>query len=73
MAELFVWMVKEADGREGPVATIIPALGPSPVVLATGRLDLAERMGLYAAMHADNSGLPVRLVRFAEAETLKRL
>jgi hypothetical protein len=66
-------MVKEDDGREGIVAVIIPSFQDAPIPLVTASRTTANEFAAYARLHADASGRPVRLVRFAEAETLEKL
>lgn len=73
MADLFAWVVKEPDGREGPVCAVVPGLGPLAVPLVSMSRNVIDALSHVASLHADASGKPVRLVRFEEAETLKRL
>jgi hypothetical protein len=73
MADLFAWIVKEADGSEGPVAAVIPGVGSAAVPLVSMKRKIIDALALYAVAHAALSGKPVRLVRFTEAETLRRL
>jgi hypothetical protein len=73
MADLFAWLVKEEDGREGIVCVIIPGLGSRVIPLVATSAAMIETMETYARDHADGSGKPVRLARFTEAETLRRL
>jgi len=73
MRELYVWAVKEPDGREGPVATIIPGFSLGPIPLVTLSRKVADSLRPFALAHAEATGKPVRLVRFTEAETLEKL
>ncbi|MBP7704223.1 MAG: hypothetical protein KA105_02920 [Caulobacter sp.] len=70
-AEFFVWLVREPDGRDGPVSTVLPGIGAAPLV--SMRRDLALAMRPVAESHAHASGRPVRLVRFSAPEELERL
>jgi hypothetical protein len=72
MADLFAWLVKEDDGREGPVCALIPGLNMAAPLVSLS-LALAELLEGVARAHADATGKPVRLVRYTEAETLRRL
>jgi hypothetical protein len=73
MAELFAWLVKEDDGREGLIAAEVPEIGITPVPLVASNRQFMEAIAPIAQAHADRSGKPVRLVRFVEAETVKKL
>jgi hypothetical protein len=73
MADLFAWLVKEEDGREGPVCAVLPGLGLVAVPLVSLDRRLMEAIKPVAQAHGDRSGKPVRFVRFTEAETLDRV
>jgi hypothetical protein len=73
MADLFAWLVKEADGSEGTIGVFVPGMGAGAVPLVVANEKMAAALEPYAWRHAEASGKPVRLVRFVEAETLKRL
>ena len=69
MYEMWQWVVKEQDGKEGAVAALIPGqpeLGPMVLQGRTERI--ARQMEQLAAMHAISSGLPVRLVHLREVD-----
>jgi len=72
MTTFYAWMVKEPDGSEGPVSVYMPGIGQH-TPLVTAKADIARNMRVVAQAHADNSGKPVRLVRFEEAETVETL
>ena len=65
--ELWAWVVREAGGREGVIAAILPGkerLGP--MLLQSSRLEVAESMRSMAEQHHKASGKPVRLVHLLE-------
>jgi hypothetical protein len=72
MSDLYAWVVKEEDGKEGPVCAILPGMGMAAVPLVSMNKDVVCRLAHIARRHGDVSGKPVRLVRFAEVETLER-
>jgi hypothetical protein len=73
MADLYVWLVTEDDGREGPVAVVVPDMGNAAIPLVSANRTVIDGLGFFAKGHARATGKPVRLVRFAEAETLEKL
>lgn len=68
---LWAWMVQEADGRWGIIGAIIPGVGQAQLVF--GSRKTAEVMRPVAAGHHQQSGRPVRLVRFDGAAVVEDL
>ena len=64
--EMWVWLVEEADGVEGPVAATIPSLGVIGP-LQHRKKGMVERLGPLARQHGVASGRPVRLAHLVEA------
>jgi hypothetical protein len=63
--ECYVWLVREADGREAPVAAIMDGrLGP--MVLQHSDHERALQLEPFARAHAKASGQPVRLAHLVE-------
>jgi hypothetical protein len=66
MYECWVWLVKEEDGSEGPVAAFVPELPFGPLVLQHSRRPMAEAFGPIAHNHGHETGRPVRLAHLVE-------
>ena len=67
--EQWVWIDKEADGKEGMIVASIPILGPGAFPLAHRREDVArDQFGPLAVLHGERTGHPVRLVRMVEVK-----
>lgn len=71
MTELYAWVVKEADGREGIIAAAV--FGSAPSQLVSCFKHVAAQLRPFAEIHAEGTGKPVRLVRFVEAETVETI
>jgi hypothetical protein len=68
--ELWVWVVKEADGQEGTIAAMIPGSEHLGLMVLQGRTrEVADRLGGIAMRHGEASGRPVRLVHLQEVQT----
>ncbi len=61
---IFAWQVFES-GEWGTIAAGIPGVSAGPTPLVTRRLDLALQMEPLALVHAQATGLPVEMHRFA--------
>ena len=65
--EIWVWLVREDDGREGAIAVVLPGseqLGP--MVLQARSWELAERVRPLAEAHGRATGRLIRLAHLLE-------
>jgi hypothetical protein len=72
MTELYAWIAASPDGGEEQVMAVLPADGPAIVLLQHCKREVAERFRDTALRQARAWGIPVRLVRFVEAETIEQ-
>ena len=68
---LYAWIVEEADGSEGIIATIIPTLGMEASPLVTSQRRIADLLRPLALAHGKGVGRPVKLVKYDAAEVLE--
>lgn len=67
--ELYCWIIRDASGKEGPLAFADPAVGMAPCI--TSRADLATGMMKDLAIrYAEETGTPVRLDHFKYVGTI---
>ena len=72
--ECWVWVVKEQDGTEHPIATILPqAPQLGPMVLQHSTKATAQSLEQFARAHGKASGRPVRLAHLVEDYETPRL
>jgi hypothetical protein len=69
--ELWAWQVLE-DGEWGTISAVIPGVGHA-ILVSRSKPIVTEFMRPVAESHAKESGLPVRLARFALAEVVEVL
>lgn len=69
--ELWAWQVLEA-GEWGTISAMIPGVGHA-ILVSRSKAIVTDFMRPLAESHAKESGLPVRLARFALAEVVEVL
>lgn len=63
---IWAWLVKEADGREGIIATGVPGVAAITALVASNEQIARHLYAPFAKAHGAASGRPVRLARFVE-------
>ena len=67
---LYAWQVREPDGRWSMVGALLPGVGEH-VPLIHRDLLMIRRMEGLARNHAEQTGQPLRLVKFGITEVLE--
>lgn len=69
--QLYAWQVQESDGRWSMVGAVLPNMTWGHVPLIHRDLGVVRRMRELAENHAEQTGQPLRLVKFEITETLE--
>lgn len=67
---LYAWQVQEPDGQWSMVGALIPGIGEHTPLIHRDLL-LIRRLEGLARKHAEQTGQPLRLARFALTEVLE--
>ncbi len=72
IAELFAWVITEADGSEGVPAFSAGVVGQQLMIPMVGAdRERIESLRRHAVALARAKGLPLKLVRFSQLEVLE--
>lgn len=69
---LYAWVASEPDGGEGVAAASIPGLGGMVPLVGADRARM-DSLRPYAELVRQQTGFPVRLVRFSAREVIEDL